>query len=406
MSASPEIDRIHADHALLGMRVQVVLRLFLAVFLVLAVLFDPPASWAALIWTVVGCYLVWAVATVFPARHPGPRTLRWAWSALFVDLAAVTAVAVLAAYSDTISWTSDVLLTGFALIPMAAATQLRPAICAAVAIPATVVFFGASVAARPANGEPWSLVLLHTLVIGGLAVGAIGISRLQRSRVETIAGLAADRARLLDDVLSVDRRARRDLAEALHDGVLQYVLSARGELGAVGRGDSAAADRVDEALRESSGLLRSTLTSLHPAVLEQHGLAVALGDLATSTAAPGLVVIVDTAAWPPGPSPIDEVLYATARELLTNVVKHARARRVEMTLEVDDDGGARLVVVDDGVGMPAEQVRPERLAARLAEGHLGLSSRRVRLAAVGGTLSFAERTGGGTVAIAALPLPD
>ena len=92
MSASPEIDRIHADHALLGMRVQVVLRLFLAVFLLLAVLFDPPASWAVLIWTVVGCYLVWAVATVFPARHPGPRTLRWAWSALFVDLAAVTAV--------------------------------------------------------------------------------------------------------------------------------------------------------------------------------------------------------------------------------------------------------------------------------------------------------------------------
>ncbi len=113
-------------------------------------------------------------------------------------------------------------------------------------------------------------------------------------------------------------------------------------------------------------------------------------------------MLVDAAAWPDGPTPVDRLLFASARELLTNVVKHARAHRVELTLE-HTDGQARLIVVDDGVGVSEDDVSGERLEAQMATGHLGLASRRVRLAAAGRSLMLRARPGGGTVAIATVP---
>ncbi|MGC4932418.1 sensor histidine kinase [Gordonia sp. DT30] len=403
-SGEPALDRILYQHALLGLRVQVVLRLTLTVFLVLVVALDPPAQLRAPIWAVVGAYLAWALASIAPARRAARRTLRWAWLALLVDLLALTAVAVLAARSDQTSWTSDVLLTGFAFIPMAAATQLRPAVCAAIAVPTTLVFLLTSAAARSANGEPWSSVLLHTLVIAGLGAGSILLSAVARSRVLTIATLARERSELLDDAVRIEARERRELAEALHDGALQFVLAARAEMDAVRRGEPVAIDRVDTALAQSGRLLRSTLAALNPAVLERHGLSTAITELARATeSSSDLSILVDTAAWPDHPTAADALLFAAARELLGNVVRHARARHVEMTLE-HADGQARLVVVDDGIGITDDDVSQQSLDARMANGHLGLASRRVRLAVAGGSLSVRPRTGSGTVAVATVPL--
>ncbi|MGV9824861.1 sensor histidine kinase [Gordonia sp. NPDC003429] len=395
---------ILVDHVTRGVRIQVVLRLILAVFVVLVIAFDPPARSLAATWTVVGCYVAWCVGSAVAAPLLGLRIARFAWLAVFIDLAALTALAVLCARSDAISWTSDVLLDGLAIIPLIAATQLRPWVCVAVAVPTTVVFFVASAAAKGANDRPWSYVLLDTFVIAALGVGSIMLSRVQRSRVEAIGALAVERSELLDDAMQIEERERRDLAEALHDGALQFVLAARHDVAAARDGDPAALDRIDAALGESSRLLRSTLTTLHPAVLDQYGLAAALSELGRSVEATNrLRVSVDSAGWPDtARTPADRLLYATARELLTNVVKHAHATRAEVTIE-RDEGRARLVVLDDGVGVADADVDPATLAARLADGHLGLQSRRIRLEAEGGTLSVMSAPRGGTVAIATLP---
>ena len=69
------------------------------------------------------------------------------------------------------------------------------------------------------------------------------------------------------------------------------------------------------------------------------------------------------------------LLFTSARELVTNVVKHANARRLDLRLSLRGDR-AELVVADDGLGL-ADGV----LATRLAEGHIGLESYRVRLEA-------------------------
>ncbi|MGV9709802.1 sensor histidine kinase [Gordonia sp. NPDC003424] len=403
LAAEPRISSILVDHALRGIRVQVLLRLLLGVFTIFTVVLDPPAHGAAFCVVLAAVYLAWCIVGLVLGPRGGIVVIRYAWLALFVDLAVLTVLAIVASASDQISWTSDVLVNGFAIVPMIAATQLRPRVCAAVVIPTVVVYFVSSAVARVPNGEPWSLIVLRTLVIATLALGSVLLSSVQRSRVTTIGTLAAQRAQLLDDTARIEERERRDLAEHLHDGALQYILGARQELAAVRDGtDPDALTRVDEALRESARLLRSTLGELHPAVLEQAGLAVALGDLAAAVERRGPIsVSVDTAGWPTDlRTPVDSLLFATARELLTNVVKHAGARSVDLSAEFDD-GRARLVVLDDGHGID-EDVLGERVAA----GHIGLASRRVRLEGLGGTLSITRRPTGGTAAVAEVPVPD
>nr|WP_202422601.1 ATP-binding protein [Gordonia sp. SID5947] len=397
------IDTILVDHALQGIRIQVLLRLLLSVFVLLAVALQPPAYAAGVCIVIAALYVAWCLLGVLLAPRAGMLAIRFAWLTVFVDLVVLVAVTAVASQSDQISWTTDVLVAGFALLPMIAAIGMRPLVCAAVVVPTVAVYFVANAIARVPNGRPWSVILLSTAVIGVLALGAVLLSRLQRSRVVTIGSLAAERSRLLDDVMQIEQRERRDLAEHLHDGALQYVLGARQELAALGDNgrDSESIARIDEALRESARLLRSTLGELHPAVLEQAGLAVALTDLARSVEhRTSLTVTVDTAGWPDDRrTPVDPVLFATARELLTNVVKHARATAVDLTAEADE-GMARIVVVDDGVG-----VDPAQLDRRVAGGHIGLASRRVRLEGQGGTLRVGPHPRGGTVAIAEIPLP-
>ena len=63
-----------------------------------------------------------------------------------------------------------------------------------------------------------------------------------------------------------------------------------------------------------------------------------------------------------------------------------------MTLRlVESDGELELVVEDDGRGFPAEQ-----LAERLADGHIGLATQRVRVEAAGGRMDVASAPGAGT----------
>ncbi|MDL9935399.1 histidine kinase [Gordonia sp. ABSL1-1] len=396
------IRAILLDTALDGVRIQSVLRVLLAVFALGAITLEPPARSGIWCLVIAAVYLVWCVVGVVLLPHGGWLAIRFAWTALFIDMAALTLLTLIASESDQISWTADILVNGFFLLPMIAAISLRPALCAVVMVPTVITYFVGSVLAKDPNGEPWTIIGLRTGVIGALALGAVWLSRLQRTRVVMIGSLAAQRSRLLDDIMEIEARERRQLAEHLHDGALQYVLAARQELPALTpdppNSDRTAAARIDEALRESARLLRSTLAELHPAVLERSGLAAALTDLTTSVAhRTSLTIAVDTAGWPASAATtVDAILFTTARELLTNIVKHARATHVEATIEFGPR--ARLVVVDDGMGFDDTM-----LDHRVTDGHIGLLSRRVRLESRGGTLTIRRRPAGGTVVVAEIP---
>jgi len=96
---------------------------------------------------------------------------------------------------------------------------------------------------------------------------------------------------------------------------------------------------------------------------------------------------------PPG---VELATYRIVQEALTNVVRHARAQRATVQLDVDR-GNLRIVVTDDGVGANGRGGRP---------GAHGLVGMRERVAVYGGTLDVGPAPGGGYRVAAALPYDE
>ena len=199
---------------------------------------------------------------------------------LGADLTVVAVLSVEAGISSPQAWTSDVLQYGLFLIPLIAAAQLDPVISAIVAVPAVVTFFAINCVNRSVNGdEPWGAIVVTTGVLTGLAAGSVALSWIQQSNTRTIAGLAQERAGLLEEVISLEKRERQSLSERLHDGALQFVLAAKRDMEEVREGSTEGMDRVELALGESSRLLRDVVRELHPEVLARSGLKAALTSL-------------------------------------------------------------------------------------------------------------------------------
>jgi two-component system NarL family sensor kinase len=402
--AEPELSRTMVDHAYQGVGVQMVLRLVLIVFVVLTSALIPPDRGDVATYAIVAAYAAWLVVLGWQLRPGGRWNVRTLWPAVFVDVAALSALALVAGTTSADeSWTSEVLLRGFFIIPVIAVLEQRWRLCIAVCLPAIGTYLTVSLITREANGEPVAAVLLRTVVLTGLSVGCVLLARVQASRVAAISELAGARDELLSQLMSIEGHERGSLAENLHDGALQYVLAARLDLEDLEAHTAPEAagtvERIDQALRETAGLLRSTVTELHPQVLEKSGLRRAVAELARTSATRGrFQVTVDGDRWDDDArTTADPLLFNAARELLTNVVKHARAEHVRVTLLLAD-GIASLTVADDGVGIP-----PGRLETQLAAGHIGVASHRVRLSAVGGGMTLRSGDGGGTVAHVWMP---
>ena len=94
-------------------------------------------------------------------------------------------------------------------------------------------------------------------------------------------------------------------------------------------------------------------------------------------------------------------IYRIAQEGLTNVAKHAVAKRVSLVLEQHDDT-ISVILEDDGVGFDPEITERDVDAHR----RLGLRGMRERLALVGGELEIESEPGSGTTIFARIPVPQ
>jgi two-component system NarL family sensor kinase len=401
LGSSPELDSVVVEYMYMGAKLETLLRAVLVAFVLLTLVIVAPVHDLPGCWLIAGIYAAWATGVGVWTWRRGSGPMRFEWVILLVDLAALAGLALLAGASAQQSWTADVFVYGFFLIPLLAATQVRPLVSAVVVVPTAAAYFATSVATKSANAEPWGPIWLGTLVLVGVGLGCIGLSYIQRSRVGAIERLVVDRTALLGELMTVESRERRRLSERLHDGALQYVLAARHDLEEARElSDPEAFARLDRALTESSALLRSTVAELHPAVLEQAGLARALRELAQSAGSSGgFSATIGLDGWSEElRTPGDAVLYASARELLSNVVKHAGARTVRISLARDGDL-ARLVIADDGRGIPEDA-----LERSVRGGHIGLASHQARLQAAGGALTIGRGARSGTVAEVSCPV--
>ena len=87
------------------------------------------------------------------------------------------------------------------------------------------------------------------------------------------------------------------------------------------------------------------------------------------------------------PNDVETALYRIAQEALHNVVKHAEARNVAITLSGSRDEGFRLAVQDDGKGFD-----PTVIPA----GHVGIAGMRARASEIGSSLTVTSGSGHGS----------
>ena len=329
-------------------------------------------------------FSAWSVG-VLAYVHLREAGERFALVATAIDIAAIGMLAVLSggAYSHA--------RLAFFLVPVAVAFRFRPSITA-LAVVVTTATYVIQAAAHPAASQPDAVRFIATQAgfLAWVGVACVMLSRLLERRTELASRLVADRARLLTDALEAEQRERKALAESLHDNAIQNLLSARHELEeAAETVTHPALARADDALVAAAGQLREAVFDLHPYVLEAAGLEAALRSIANEAAARGrLRLRLDLHC--PDRHDGDQLVFSAARELLSNVVRHADASGVAVRL-AEANGDLVLVVEDDGRGFP-----PGLPDERLADGHIGLAAQRVRIESAGGRMELFSAPGDGT----------
>jgi len=210
---------------------------------------------------------------------------------------------------------------------------------------------------------------------------------------------AAELQALSRRLVELQESERRQLSRELHDRVGQNLTALRINLDILqtalaARGNGEARSRIDDSaalLDSTMDTIENVLTELRPPMLDDHGLAAALDWHARSfSTRTGIAVAVrggEPAVRPP--PPVQIALFRIAQEALNNVAKHARARRVEITLD-HANGECVMSVQDDGIGFEGVEGTDKPKPG------LGMITMRERSQAVGGRFEVQAVPGHGT----------
>jgi signal transduction histidine kinase len=211
---------------------------------------------------------------------------------------------------------------------------------------------------------------------------------------------------LAAEITLAEERARRKLASELHDGPAQNLAGMAMQLAemkrkAVDRELLTLLDEADQVLADTTLQTRTLMLELAPPGLHDTGLIEALRWLAERVGKQQrlTVVVEDDGAPKPLEDQVTVLLFQTVRELLQNVIKHARSKRATVRCAVTDDLFT-LDVLDPGVGFEVHSIN--RLPTR--QGGFGLFSIRERLKLMGGTIDIHSIVGEGTTVRIRVPL--
>jgi signal transduction histidine kinase len=213
-------------------------------------------------------------------------------------------------------------------------------------------------------------------------------------------------ARLSARMIEQHEEERRRLSRELHDETAQVFSAVKMELGllrdAVQPGQAARLDQVLALIDTGIGSIRNVTNDLRPSLLDDLGLLPALRSMVSdfserSGIRTGLAV---PSSLPPLSREAELALFRALQEALSNVLRHANARTVDIGISIDP-AGVLLQVSDDGRGLPAG-VAPEALEL---QGHMGLAGMRERITALGGSVRLRARADAGALLEVLVPAP-
>jgi PAS domain S-box-containing protein len=238
----------------------------------------------------------------------------------------------------------------------------------------------------------------ESTVLAGFIRDVTGLRRTEERALKqsrAIADLAQARGELVSQLMSAEERTRQRIAQVLHDDALQSLLAAHQDLRE--SPDAEGVQRAQRALEGTIERLREAVAALHPVTHQRGDLQTALSAIVRQHASSGgfrYTVRVE----PDASGVEDDLVLSAARELVTNVAKHAQASRCAVSVERRSDR-ILLEVADDGVGIPEG-----RQDSALREGHIGLASTVQRMKAIGGDGEVSSTVGKGTVVRASIPV--
>ncbi len=210
---------------------------------------------------------------------------------------------------------------------------------------------------------------------------------------------------LTTELMAAQEEERRRIARELHDDVNQRLALLAIEMTNMLSDPSTLTIQAKETIQSLNQRLvrisddvRRMAYQFHPSILDDLGLTAALKHMADEwSEKTGIkTVIVQQEVTDPLPRDIASCLYRVAQESLANILKHARAARVELELTCDDQE-ITLSIYDTGVGFDLKDIRARHPG-------LGLVNMRERVRSVRGRLDIQSELGRGTHIIVHIPL--
>ena len=236
------------------------------------------------------------------------------------------------------------------------------------------------------------LIIAAVIAVQTMLIVALLAQRLLRRRAE------AEVQRMSGRLISAHEDERRRLAGELHDDLSQRLArlaidASQLEAHADANGATTARSMRDDLIRISEDV-HDLSYRLHPSIIDDLGLIAALrAECSRTERDSDLQVDVRVGAVPERISPdVALCLFRVAQEALYNVVRHARASTVDVSLDCVDDA-LHFVARDDGQGFAHEK-----------RSGLGLASMRERVRQLGGRFAVQSAPGRGTSVDAWVPL--
>jgi two-component system sensor histidine kinase UhpB len=201
--------------------------------------------------------------------------------------------------------------------------------------------------------------------------------------------------------LQIQEEERRNLARELHDEMGQAISAVKAIAWSLlqrlhGQDESLArgAEKIGSIASEMSGQVRTMLSKLRPAILDELGLLPALQLMVqewNETHKGRLCMLVADAGFPALDEQREIHLYRIVQEALTNVARHAEASHVQLELQAGNP--LQVCISDNGKGFDPQQ----QVSGR------GLAGMRERCQVLGGQLLLASRPGAGVRIVISFP---
>ncbi len=216
--------------------------------------------------------------------------------------------------------------------------------------------------------------------------------------LSSVLALSLDNARWFGRLHTLGAEAERGrIARELHDRIAQSLAYVTFELERLQHLPGEKRDEIDnlhDVVRDIMQELRETIYQLRANVSEDNELTVVAAEfLARFEERTGI-----STNWAPDtsrrlPYRVEQELWRIVQEALTNVDRHSGASQVIVRWDVDEHGGARLEVSDNGKGFDPGGV---------AGDHYGIVGMRERAEAIGARLQIVSRVGRGTSVVVEL----